>query len=85
VKQKREPPFWMCKPYPHKVMTEHGPQDVQINGKFVKLFKVRFYGPRLVGEWGWYQASAFVHSYKEAVEAFHEWVAETKQYIEENA
>ncbi len=72
----------MTRPKPYKVMTRYGPQDVQIDGHFVKLFKVRFYGPLLVDGWGWYQASAFVANYKEAVAAFNDWVATTKKYIE---
>ncbi len=71
----KKPEFWMCPPVPHRIYDRHGPISTG-------LFKVRFYGPLLVGEWGWYQASVLVPDLKAARVAFDEWVATTKQYIE---
>lgn len=75
-KRKKKPDFWMGPPKPHHIgLSHHYPNT--------RVFKVRFYGPRLRVGWGWYQTSAFVANYKEAIEAFEDWVTTTKQYIEE--
>ena len=66
--------FFMTAPVPHRRPSRHGPIETG-------LFKVKFYGPS-AGSWGWYQASQFVSSYKEAVASFHEWATLTAEYIE---
>ena len=60
------------------------PSRYMPNGRPVRagLFYVRFYGPK-VKPWGWFQASHLVHNYKEAVASFHQWAAETEDYIRE--
>jgi len=71
---KKEPDFFMPPIKRHRIETRNGPQDTG-------YFKARFYGPRLVGEWGWYQASVLVKNHNEAMARFREWATDTKAYI----
>ena len=46
------------------------------------LYYVRFYGPEVHSQtWGWYQASALVRNYQDAIKRFRTWAARTQEYI----
>jgi hypothetical protein len=64
----------------HRIQTRYGPVDTG-------YFEAVFYGPRTPYNrkqpWGWYQASVLVKTYKEALAHFHQWVTDTKAYINE--
>jgi hypothetical protein len=66
-KKKNKPQFFMVGPWRFKP---------------TGTFYFRFYGPH-VKPWGWYQAGVYVKDPSEGVQHFREWVADTKEYINE--